>query len=135
MNLYPITSKTMPHPLRVLIAEDNEFLRMAVAGALEDEGMTVVRVSDGSKVLGTLSKDSFDLLLLDLILPVKNGFEILQEIKKRKIRVPVLVFTNLSQKKDREEALRLGAKAFYVKSSLSIDEVVRVVKKYAPKKN
>ncbi len=121
----------MPNSSRILIAEDNEFLRMAVAGALEDEGMEVVRVADGAKVLGALAKHDFDLLLLDLILPGKNGFEILKEMKKKKIKVPVLVFTNLSQKKDREEAMELGAREFYVKSNLSIDEVVRVVKKYA----
>lgn len=104
---------------------------MAVASSLEDEGMEVVRVADGSKVLGILAKSQFDLLLLDLILPVKNGFEILREIKKAKIKVPVLVFTNLSQEKDRRETLELGAKGFYVKSNLSIDDAVKLVKKFA----
>ena len=121
----------MTKSTRVLIAEDDEFLRMAMASALEDDGFIVDHIAIGSKVLGALEKANYNLLLLDLILPEKNGFEILREMKKKKIQVPVLVFSNLSQKKDKEEALRLGAKAFYVKSSLSIDEVVRLVKKYA----
>ena len=107
---------------------------MAVASALEDEGMDVVRVSDGSKVLSTLAKQDFDLVLLDLILPVRNGFKILEDMKKKKIHVPVLIFTNLSQEKDRSEAMRLGAKEYHVKSNLSIDQVVSLVNKYTSKK-
>lgn len=115
---------------KILIAEDDPFLTKVLGTILEDEGFSVDRASDGNEALKKIMKDGHSLVLLDLIMPGKTGFEVLEEAKKMKIKTPILVFSNLSQDEDKKEALSLGAKGFYVKSDMSIDEIVKAVKKY-----
>jgi DNA-binding response OmpR family regulator len=115
---------------RVLIAEDDPFLSLAIASALTSEGLKTKRVIRGDQVILCLQKEPYSLLILDLVLPNKNGFEVLREIKRLKIKIPILVFSNLSQKGNRSEALALGAKEYYVKSSLSIDDMIKKVKRH-----
>jgi DNA-binding response OmpR family regulator len=115
---------------KILIAEDDPFLSKVLGTILVDEGFTVEKALNGEEALQKIKKDGFRLVLLDLIMPKMTGFEVLEELKKVKIKVPILVFSNLSQPEDKKEALSLGAKGFYVKSDMSIDGVIKEVKKY-----
>jgi CheY-like chemotaxis protein len=116
--------------VKILIVEDDPFLIKIMGNRLEEEGYIVDRSSDGEDALRRIKKDGYALILLDLIMPVKTGFEVLQELKDDGNKIPVLVFTNLAQDEDRREIVSLGAKGYYVKSDIAMDELVKVVKKY-----
>jgi len=114
----------------ILIAEDDPFLIKVMGTLLEDEGLTVDRAHDGEEAIKKLQTGKYSLVLLDLIMPGKTGFEVLEEAKKMKIKTPILVFSNLSQEEDKQRVKALGAKGYYVKSDISVGEVAAAVKKY-----
>lgn len=125
----PKISKKSPGKT-ILIAEDDPFLSKIIRNRLAEEGFAIDTATDGDETLKKLSTNTYALVTLDLIMPNKNGFEVLAELKKQKIKVPVLVFTNLAQSEDEREVMSLGAKGYYVKSDISIDELVKTVKQY-----
>ncbi len=116
---------------RILIAEDDPFLMKVLGTILQDEGFEVELAKDGAEAADKIDKNGYAVVLLDLIMPKKTGFEVLEEAKKKGVKTPILVFSNLSQPEDKSEALELGAKEYFVKSDMSIDEVAAAVKKYA----
>ncbi|MBN2096841.1 response regulator [Candidatus Peregrinibacteria bacterium] len=118
---------------KILIAEDDPFLIKVMGTILQDEGFAVDTARDGEEALKKITANGYKLVLLDLVMPKKNGFEVLEDMKAKKIKTPVLVFSNLSQDSDRKEAVSLGAKDYFVKSDMSIDEVAEAVKKYISK--
>lgn len=117
-------------PTKILIAEDDPFLMKVLGTILKDEGFEVELAKDGAEALKKIQDDGYSLVLLDLIMPKKTGFEVLEEAKKEGVKTPILVFSNLSQDEDKEEALSLGAREYFVKSDMSIDDVAAAVKKY-----
>lgn len=114
----------------ILIAEDDPFLGKVMQFSLREEGYEIDRALDGAQALEKISSNKYAVVLLDLIMPVKDGFEVLSELKKMKNKTPVLVFSNLSQDEDKKEAMSLGAKGFYVKSGMDINELVKVINRY-----
>lgn len=120
----------MSKPKKILIAEDDEFLNKIMTASLRGAGFEIDSTADGEEALARAIDDSYCIVLLDLIMPKRDGFEVLRELKKREIDTPILVFSNLSQDSDRELALSLGAKAYYVKSDIAINELVEAVKKH-----
>jgi len=116
---------------KILIAEDDPFLMKVMGNILSDEGFEIELAEDGAEAIAKIGKDGYAVVLLDLIMPKKTGFEVLEEAKKKGVKTPILVFSNLSQPEDKKEALELGAKDYFVKSDMSIDEVAAAVKKYA----
>ncbi|MBI5421926.1 response regulator [Candidatus Peregrinibacteria bacterium] len=125
----PKASKKSPGKT-ILIAEDDPFLSKIIRNRLAEEGFAIDTATDGDETLQKISTGHYALVTLDLIMPNKNGFEVLAELKKQKIKVPVLVFTNLAQSEDEREVMSLGAKGYYVKSDISIDDLVNTVKRY-----
>ena len=120
-------------PIKVLVVEDDPFL-MKVAGlTLEDKGYHVERAVTGKEAIVAIKKNGYKLVLLDLIMPEMDGFEVLNELKKQKNKVPIVVFSNLSQEEDKKEALSLGAKDYFVKSDITLDELADIVHKYTKK--
>lgn len=115
---------------KILIAEDDPFLSKIIGNRLREEGFFVDTASDGEEALNMVGKGKYSLLMLDLIMPVKTGFEVLQELKSSNNNTPALVFTNLAQEEDRKEVLSLGAKGYYVKSDIAINDLVSTVKKF-----
>lgn len=113
---------------KILFVEDEKILRETLAEVLEDSNFSVEVADNGADALGLLSKDDFDLILLDIILPKKNGFEILGEIKKINKKIPVVLLTNLSGTSNVQKALDLGAKNYLVKSEYRLDEIVDRIK-------
>jgi DNA-binding response OmpR family regulator len=114
----------------ILVAEDDPFLSKIITNRLIEEGFSIDHALDGAIALQMMTKKKYGLLLLDLIMPNMSGFEVLAELNKKKIKIPVLVFTNLAQKEDEKEVMSLGAKGYYVKSDISIDELVKTVKTF-----
>lgn len=114
---------------KILIAEDEKPMARALELKLNNNGFEASAVYDGNQAINALEKDKYDLLLLDLMMPEKDGFAVLEEMKTKNITVPVIVSTNLSQEGDIKRAKDLGAKDYFVKSDTPINEVVEHVKK------
>ncbi len=115
---------------KILIAEDEKPLSRALDLKLTNEGYEVTVAYNGVEAIEKLKTDKYDLLLLDLVMPELDGFGVLEEMKKNKIKVPTIVLTNLSQDQDREKVIKLGAKDFFVKSDSPISNIVKYIKKY-----
>lgn len=120
--------------ISILIAEDDPFLGKIMSNRLKEEGFNIDNAIDGAEALSKIAKNSYSLVLLDLIMPGKTGFEVLKELKAKKSSVPVLVFTNLAQEEDRREVMNLGAKGYYVKSDIAMDELVETIQKFVGEK-
>lgn len=114
---------------KILIAEDDPFLVKIISNRLKEEGFDIEIASDGEEALQAIQKGGLSLILLDLIMPKKTGFEVLKGMKDEKIDIPAFVFSNLSQEEDKKEVLSLGAKGFFIKSDIAIDDLVKTVKK------
>ncbi|MBU3925835.1 response regulator [Patescibacteria group bacterium] len=114
----------------VLIIEDDKFFQALVSKRLINEGFDVITASDSKEALKVLEEKKPALILLDLILPLLSGFEILSIIKKdeRTKDIPVIVLSNLGQKEEVEKAMALGAKDFMIKVNFTPEEIVRKVK-------
>jgi len=115
---------------KILIVEDESFLANVLSLRFKKENFEVIQAFDGVEALQKLQEVRPDLILLDLILPKKNGFEVLKEIENDpQIRsIPVLIVSNLGQESDITKGKSLGAIDYYVKAHLSIDELVSKVK-------
>jgi DNA-binding response OmpR family regulator len=114
---------------RILIIEDEKPLAHALELKLTHEDFEVVTTDNGGDGVAFLEKDKFDLVLTDLIIPGLDGFKILETVRDKKIKAPVIVMTNLNQEEDKKKVFDLGATAFFVKSNSPISEIVESVKK------
>ncbi|MCA9355671.1 response regulator [Candidatus Kaiserbacteria bacterium] len=121
---------------KILLCEDEEFVARSFIRKLELEGFTVRRAHNGQQALDMLKVEPVDLILLDLMMPIKSGFDVLAEVQvsdnELLKRTPIVVASNLGQKSDIEEAKRLGAKDFIVKSNVSLKELVSKVREFLP---
>ena len=115
---------------KVLIIEDDSFLQGLEAGKLEKDGFEVITASSGEEALKKIKEPGINIILLDLILPNFDGFEILKKIKEVETlkKIPVIVFSNLSDEKSMEKSKELGAIDFMVKSNFTLDELVKHIK-------
>ncbi|MDY0302441.1 MAG: response regulator [Candidatus Moranbacteria bacterium] len=115
---------------KILIIEDDANLRNVLEEFFEAEKMLVKTASDGESGLKSLRDFLPDVVLLDIILPKKDGYEIIKEIKSdEKIKdIPVILLTNLGGLNDIEKALALGATTYLVKGDYQVKEIVEKVK-------
>jgi two-component system alkaline phosphatase synthesis response regulator PhoP len=111
-------------PKRVLIVEDERLIVKPLAMKLELSGFSVNTAFDGQEALDILSKEKFDIILLDLMMPKVDGFDVLAELRRRNDMTPVIVASNLNQESDVMKALELGVTSYYVKSDITLEEVV-----------
>lgn len=117
---------------KILIAEDNEFLGKTIEEYLKDNGYAVDISENGEDALKQIKKNKYNLVLLDLIMPKMNGFEVLAELQKSKEKIPpIVVFSNLSQEGDEKNILELGAKACFVKHNIALEELTVIIEKYS----
>jgi len=114
---------------RILLAEDDRFLRRAAEATLKRVGYTVITAVDGEETLRLARAETPDLILLDLIMPKMQGFEVLRQLKQDPATraIPVVVLSNLSQDSDAKQAEALGAAGYLVKANLSLDELSKRV--------
>lgn len=111
---------------RVLLAEDDRFLRRAAEARLRRHGLDVLTAVDGEEALRIARAERPDLVLLDVVMPKLEGFEVLKLLKEDEAtaRIPVIVLSNLGQERDVAQAKALGAVAFFVKAHLSLQDLV-----------
>jgi len=123
----------MPHNAKkkILIVEDDTFLAGIYANKFEREGFAVSLAIDGEMGLKLAKKDSPDIILLDILLPKLDGFEVLEKLKADdSVRtIPVVLLTNLGQKEDVDKGLKLGAVDYLIKAHFMPAETVEKVKK------
>ncbi len=115
---------------KILLIEDDKYIFRAYKDGLEHAGFEVIGASDGSEGVSEAKDKKPDLILLDLILPIKNGFEVLEEIKMDDTtkNIPVIILSNLGQESDVAKGNALGAEDYLIKSNYSMKEVVEKVK-------
>lgn len=116
----------------VLVAEDDKFYANIYKTKLAKEGFEIAVVGDGLQALQLARERKPDLILLDLVMPVKDGFETLREIKSdaNLKDVRVIVLSNLGQEEDIKKAKDLGALDYVVKANVSIGEMMSKIKGY-----
>ncbi len=115
----------------VLIIEDDNFLQGLEAKKLKKEGYEVLTASNAVEAFKVLdAKQKIHLILLDILLPDVDGFGILEKIRKDDVmsKIPVIIFSNLSEEKDIEKATKLGISEFMVKSNFTLDELAEKIK-------
>lgn len=115
---------------RILIAEDEPSLRNLLLLELTDAGQDVQAAINGHEALELLHKEPFDLLLLDLIMPRMDGYEVLRKMKDKGFPCPVVVMTNISDAQEAEKCRALGAVDFFVKSQLDTEQLWAIVSKH-----
>ncbi len=120
------------HKKKILIIEDDEHVSRVYEMKFLKEGYTTVLIASGEEATERVIEERPDLIILDLMVPKKDGFAILEEIKKNPdtANIPVLVLSNLGGKIDQDRAITLGANEYMIKVSHSMQEVVDKAKSY-----
>ena len=118
-------------PYNILVVEDDKFLRELISKKLVSEGYNISQAVDGEEGLKKIKEEKPDLVLLDLILPGIDGFEVLARAKEESevIKIPVIILSNLGQKEDVEKGINLGAVDYLVKAHFTPGEIIEKIKK------
>lgn len=114
---------------KILFIEDEMRLQEALGAKLKKEGYEVISAFDGETGLKMAEEQKPDLILLDLILPKKDGFKVLEEIKAKPElnSVAIIVLTNLESGRDVEKCLAYGVHSYLAKTNYSLEEIVQKV--------
>lgn len=116
---------------KIILVEDDPFLIDIYTLKIKEAGFEVIAIEDGDKALNVLEKEKPDLLLLDIVLPNYDGWEILKKVREKKQfqNLPVIILSNLGQKQEVEKGLDLGAVKYLIKAHYTPTEVVEEIKK------
>lgn len=119
--------------IKVALVEDDPFLREICSKKLAKEGYTVYEAIDGQQALDTVKKVKPDIVLLDIILPAIDGFQILHELRQNADKaiasVPIIMLSNLGQDDDIKKAMEMGANDYLVKAHFTTEEIAEKIKK------
>ena len=121
---------------KILVVEDDQFLREFYQELLTAEGYIVDVASDGEIALSKIQNEELDLVLLDIMLPKKDGVQILRDLKLKPAKSPnatIVVLTNLGQDAVIKQCFDLGVNGYLIKSALNPDQVLTEVKSYLQK--
>jgi DNA-binding response OmpR family regulator len=115
---------------KILLIEDDKFLRELIIQKLGKEGYEVVEAAEGEVGVVKMTEEKPDLVLLDLILPGIDGFEVLRRIKENPViaSVPIIILSNLGQRDDVEKGIQLGAVDYLIKAHFTPGEIVEKIK-------
>jgi len=115
---------------RVLLVEDDRFLRRACEKSLRQQGFTVFTAADGEEALKAIRADPPDIVLLDLLMPKVSGLDVLRNLKSddKTRAIPVIILTNSSKETDVREIESLGVSGYLVKANLSLEELASQVR-------
>lgn len=115
---------------KILIIEDDKFLRELISQKLLREGYDIIEAVDGEKGIEEVKKEKPNLILLDLILPGIDGFEILAKIKAdpKISKIPIIILSNLGQKADIQKGLEMGAVDYLIKAHFTPGEIVEKIR-------
>ena len=111
---------------KILIVEDDIFLGNAYRVKLSKEGFDATVLTDGEEALTFLESTIPDLILLDLMMPIKDGFSTLEDIRKNPDwkEIPIIITSNLGQTEDISRGMSLGATDYIVKSNIPLSELI-----------
>jgi DNA-binding response OmpR family regulator len=114
----------------ILIVEDDKFLRELIAKKLQKEGYNISEAVDGEEGIKKIKTEKPDLVLLDLILPGIDGFEVLSRMKadEELAGIPVIILSNLGQREEIERGLKLGANDYMIKAHFTPREIIDKIK-------
>jgi len=119
--------------IKVLLVEDDSFLREICSKKLVKEGYSVYEAMDGEQAMNIVEEVKPDIILLDIILPAIDGFQILSNIrnsKKREVaKAPIIMLSNLGQDDDIKKAMDMGANDYLIKAHFTTDEIAKKIKK------
>ncbi len=122
------TTKKKPTKKTILIVDDESPMVEALVLKLSHLGFASRTAYNGNQALDALSDNTVQLVLLDLVMPEKDGFAVLEHLKKNQIKTPVLILTNLGQEEDAARCQSLGAKDYFVKADTPIITIVERIK-------
>ena len=113
----------------ILVVEDDKFMRNLLVNKLQKEGFQTADVATGEEALEFMQKQAPSLILLDLILPNMDGFEVIEHLKKdtRLANIPVLILSNLGEKKDIDKAEQFGVEGFLIKANFTPSEIIKKI--------
>lgn len=114
---------------KIILVEDEQVLQKALSIQLLSEGFQVLTASNGEAGLELIKKEIPDLVLLDIMMPKMNGFEVLAALKKdeKTLKIPVIVLSNQGQDDEKAKGMKLGAVDYYVKSSTDLSDLTNKV--------
>jgi len=117
---------------KILFIEDESALQEALGEMLSQDGYEIVAALNGEEGLKLAQTKNPNLIVLDLVLPKIHGLEVLKKLKENKKtqNIPVIVLTNLETAEDVEKSIKMGATAYLVKSSYSLEEVTEKIKNF-----
>ena len=112
-----------------MIVEDDKFFISLISKKLSDNGLPVIAANDGKSALELVVKENPDIIILDIMLPDMDGFEILKQIKQlpERINIPVVFLSNLGSREDIMKGKELGATNFLIKATVTMDEVLQEI--------
>lgn len=122
----------MEKDITIFIAEDDSFLLRMYTKKLVNFGFNVISAPDGESAIRSIRKHIPSVILLDILMPKKDGFAVLQEIKAdpQLKTIPVIMLTNLSEPEDIKRARKLGANEYMIKTHFLPSEVVEKIQEY-----
>ena len=125
----------MPKP-KILIIEDDRFLLKIYSDRLRREGFDVIGSITGIEGLSKAQSENPDVIILDIVLPGKNGFEVLSDLKldQNTKNIPVIILSNLGQDSDVKKGLKLGAVTYLIKTEFPVSQLPGIIKKQLVKK-
>ena len=115
---------------KILVVDDERPLAEALKAKLETKGHSVTAVTNGDDALGELRRGTYDLVVLDILMPGANGFDVLGSMMAKDNPTPVVVASNVSDEEEVEKAMKLGAKDYLVKSEHTLEEIIEKVLQY-----
>jgi len=118
--------------IKILLAEDDSFIQKAYKDGFERKNFDVLVAGDGEVAINLMKSNKPDIVLLDLIMPKKNGFDVLKEMKSDEDlkNIPVIVLSNLGQDSDVDKCKTMGAVDYLIKSDYSIPEILEKIKEH-----
>lgn len=115
---------------RILVAEDEKPMANALRLKLQREGFAVDVAPDGEQAMAMITQGKYDAIILDLVMPKMNGFDVLESIQELAEKPKVIVASNLSQEQDAKRAKNLGADDYFVKANTPLQDIVEKVKQH-----
>lgn len=114
---------------KILIAEDDPFIAAAYKRKLTNAGFEIMMASDGVEALQILNDFLPDIILLDIVMPHKDGLSVLKELKAQNKwqKIPVIITSNLGQKAEKEKGLNLGADDYLIKSNIDLEDLIKEI--------
>lgn len=111
--------------LKILVIENDDITRKALEIKLGKKGIEVDTAEDGQSGLDKVHGGNYDAILLDLLMPVKSGFDVLKELKadQKYKQIPVIVLSNLSHNKEKTRSLEMGAAAYLSKATTDLERI------------